>query len=190
MAAKPPGGRRKAIDALPDAVDYVRADWARERPDLDTSAIGVFARVSRLHARQRALLTGLYEEYDLTLAAFDVLANLRRSGPPHRKTAGELAESSLLTTGGVTFRLDRLEEQDLIKRVRAAGDRRVVYAQLTEHGREVIDAVIDRHAHAEREMLDDLSAAEMDRLARLLKRATASIEMYAQRRADSGSASD
>lgn len=161
-----------------DAVDQVLLDWARERPELDATAIGVFGRVSRLHAKQRAILHEIYEEYDLTLPSFDVLANLRRSGAPHRKTAGELASSSMLTTGGITFRLDRMEQQGLIERIRTPADRRVVYAQLTSRGREVIDTVFDKHVHAEREMLTDLSVKEVQQLARLLRKAEKSIGTY------------
>lgn len=166
-----------------DAVDEVLLDWSRERPELDTTAIGVFARISRLHVRQRALLHEIYEDYGLTLPSFDVLANLRRSGYPHRKTAGELASSSMLSTGGITFRLDRLEEQGLVERVRTPSDRRKIYAQLTARGLEVIDEVFVRHVDSEREMLGELSPQAIEQLTKLLRTAERSIASYGTRSA-------
>ncbi|MDO2934635.1 MarR family transcriptional regulator [Paeniglutamicibacter sulfureus] len=161
-----------------DSVDDILEDWKRERPDLDAETIGVFGRLPRVVAQQRAMQNENYEEFGLTLASFDVLANLRRSGAPHRKTAGELASSSMLTTGGITFRLDRMEEQGLIERVRTPSDRRVVYAQLTARGKEIIDAIIARHLETQRHMLGDMEPAEIAQLAMLLKKAGNSIAAY------------
>ena len=76
--------------------------------------MGVFGRIARVAARSQADLTDVLSVYDLTPASFDVLANLRRSDPPHRKTPGELAESSMMSTGGMTFRVDKLTEADLV----------------------------------------------------------------------------
>jgi DNA-binding MarR family transcriptional regulator len=159
----------------PDAIDGILADWARERPDLDASSIDVLGRLMRLGNQVRAAESSYFDEYGLTLASFDVLANLRRSGPPHRKTAGELATSSMLTTGGITFRLDRMEEQNLIERVRTREDRRVVYAQLTAHGKAVIDEAFGKHLEQQRRLLSGLTPSELDQLAMLLKKAEASV---------------
>lgn len=159
-----------------DTVDAVIADWRRERPDLDATAIGVFGRVTRLHAQQRSILNALYAQFDLTLPVFDLLASLRRADPPYRKTAGQLANSSMLTTGGITFRLDKMEQQGLVERIRTKDDRRVVYAQLTSRGVELIDTVIEKHLEAERKMLLDLSKDELATLAGLLKKALVSTD--------------
>ncbi|MHC6222467.1 MarR family winged helix-turn-helix transcriptional regulator [Arthrobacter sp. MMS24-S77] len=161
-----------------DAIDRILADWLRERPDLDASSIGVLGRLLRLANQVRAVESSYFDAYGLTLASFDVLANLRRSGPPHRKTAGELATSSMLTTGGITFRLDRMEEQNLIERVRTREDRRVVYAQLTAHGKAVIDEAFGRHLDKQRQMLSGLTPSELDQLAALLKKAEASVVAF------------
>jgi len=168
----------------PDTVDDILEDWGRERPELDVTSIGVFGRLTRVVAKQRAIHTARYEKYGLTWASFDVLANLRRSGGPHGKTAGELAKSSMLTTGGITFRLDRMEEQSLIERVRTREDRRLVYARLTEHGKDMVDFVFDQHVQAQSEMLARLSTAEIDQLAMLLKKVELSITEYQQRQID------
>lgn len=161
-----------------DAIDRILADWLRERPDLDASSIGVLGRLLRVANQIRAVESSYFDEYGLTLASFDVLANLRRSGPPHRKTAGELATSSMLTTGGITFRLDRMEEQNLIERVRTREDRRVVYAQLTTHGKAVIDEALGKHLDKQRQMLSGLTPLELDQLAALLKKAEASVVAF------------
>ena len=171
----------KSTSAESDAIDAIMLDWARERPELDPSSLAVFGRLPRLVAQQRNVQNANYAEFGLTLASFDVLANLRRSGAPHRKTAGELASSSMLTTGGITFRLDRMEEQGLIERVRTPADRRVVYAQLTAHGKEVIAAVIAKHFETQRNMLAGMDQAEADELASLLRKAGNSIADYEDR---------
>ncbi|MFJ5956991.1 MarR family winged helix-turn-helix transcriptional regulator [Paenarthrobacter sp. NPDC092416] len=161
-----------------DAVDSILDDWARERPELDAGTIGVFGRVARIIIKQRAIENAVFEKHGLTLASFDVLANLRRSGEPHRKTAGELASSSMLTTGGITFRLDRMEEQNLIERVRTKTDRRVVYAQLTPHGKKVIDSIFAEHLDTQHQMLEGLTSKEISQLSLLLKKVSASIDQF------------
>ncbi|MGJ3191566.1 MULTISPECIES: MarR family winged helix-turn-helix transcriptional regulator [Paenarthrobacter] len=163
---------------ISDAVDSILEDWARERPELDAGTIGVFGRLARIIIKQRVIENSVFEKYGLTLASFDVLANLRRSGEPHRKTAGELASSSMLTTGGITFRLDRMEEQNLIERVRTRTDRRVVYAQLTSHGKEVIDSIFAEHLATQRQMLEGLSSKEVNQLSTLLRKVSASIDEF------------
>ncbi|OLT11163.1 MarR family transcriptional regulator [Actinomadura sp. CNU-125] len=164
-----------APDYHRDEVDEIVDQWTRQRPDVSAETIGVFGRITRLDIAQRAVVRTVHERHGLTPGAFDVLANLRRSGEPHRKTAGELAESSLLTSGGITFRLDRMEADGLIRRTRLPGDRRVVYAELTELGLAKIDEVFAEHVAAERRMLGLLDADELARLTSLLRKLGASI---------------
>jgi DNA-binding MarR family transcriptional regulator len=161
-----------------DTVDSILEDWAREKPGLDAGTIGVFGRLAQIIIKQRVIENSVFEKYGLTLASFDVLANLRRSGEPHRKTAGELASSSMLTTGGITFRLDRMEEQNLIERVRTRTDRRVVYAHLTPHGKDVIDSIFEEHLATQRQMLAGLNAKEITQLSGLLRKVSASIDQF------------
>ena len=153
-----------------DEVDHIIDEWLRERPDVDPSSIGTIGRITRLSGIQTIMLRGVHEQFGLSPAAFDVMASLRRSGPPYRKTAGELADSSLLTSGGVTLRLDRLEADGWVRRVRSSDDRRVVYAELTEKGLAAIDAVFDAHIRAEQELLRELSSTERRQLNDLLRR--------------------
>jgi DNA-binding MarR family transcriptional regulator len=150
--------------------------WHRERPDVDVSALAVFGRLHRGYQRYTMLLTEVFERHGITMAAFDVLATLRRTGPPYRRTAGELAGISLVSTGGVTLRLDRLEKAGLITRERDAEDRRVVHAQLTALGMEVTDRVVEDHFANERRMLSGLTETERKQLARLLGKLERSLE--------------
>ncbi|MDX6739587.1 MarR family winged helix-turn-helix transcriptional regulator [Actinocorallia sp. A-T 12471] len=169
-----------ADETFRDEVDEIVDQWREQRPDVSPDAIGVFGRITRINIAQRAILREVHERHGLTLAAFDVLANLRRSGAPHRKTAGELAESSLLTSGGITFRLDKMEADGLIRRTRSKEDRRVVYAELTELGLAKIDEVFAEHLATEQRMLGGLAEAEAALLTALLRKLGASVDASAQ----------
>lgn len=158
-----------------DVVDRIIDEWHSVRPDVDASSIGVFGRLSRLQPLQRAATAELHEQHGLTVAAFDVLASLRRGGPPFRKTVGELAASSLLTSSAVTLRLDNLERDGLVRRVRTGNDRRQVFAELTEEGLARIDAIFEEHIALERQMLGLLDDGEQAELARLLRKLSLSL---------------
>jgi DNA-binding MarR family transcriptional regulator len=168
--------RRSTPDPPPsDAVDEVIEQWRRERPDLDPTPMAVFGRIARTFALQRRAQAAIHDANGLSHAAFDMLANLRRSGPPHRKTASSLARSSLVSTGGITFRMDGLESAGLIRRVRDPSDRRVIYAELTPEGLRLIDKAIEQHIRLLHEMLAGLTASEQQELARLLSKLEQSI---------------
>ncbi|MER7989842.1 MarR family transcriptional regulator [Streptomyces noursei] len=154
--------------AEPDAVARVIEDWARERPDLDTSPLAVLARLHRSYLRYSTRLTASIERHGLSVAGFDVLTALRRAGRPYRLTAGQLAASGLVSSAGVTLRIDRLEKDGLIVRERDAEDRRVVYSRLTDAGLATVDEVFAEHLENERRMLAGMSPAECRQLARLL----------------------
>ncbi|GAA4089163.1 MULTISPECIES: MarR family winged helix-turn-helix transcriptional regulator [Actinomadura] len=167
---------RRSVDR-PDTVDLIIEQWRRERPDVDVSGLAVFGRLHRGFLRYHALIDEVFDRYGLNMAAFDVLTALRRSGPPYRKTAGELAAISLLSTGGITLRLDRLEKAGLVVRERDPDDRRVVHARLTDEGLAVIDRAVADHFANERRMLAGLSETEQRQLARLLSRLERSLEV-------------
>ncbi|WP_374999675.1 MarR family winged helix-turn-helix transcriptional regulator [Aeromicrobium sp. CTD01-1L150] len=166
-------------------VDRIVSDWRRERPELmSLRPMAIFGRLSRIGARQRTIFNSRHEAAGLSLGSFDVLANLRRSGPPHEKTPGDLAESSMLSSGGITLRLDRMEADGLIDRTRSEHDRRVVHASLSARGREVIDAVYGQHVAAQAALLADLTEEELEDLERLLRKVEVSIEKNADRARD------
>ena len=121
-------------DQVVDGVDQVARDWRRERPDIDVSSIGIVTRIWRiarhLENQRREQLAGLGTDR----GTMDVLAMLRRSGPPFRRSAGELTRSALITSGGVSQRLEKLERAGLITRHVDTSDRRRVDVELTASG--------------------------------------------------------
>lgn len=118
------------------------------------------------------------------MAGFDVLTALRRSGEPYRLTAGQLADSGLVSSAGVTLRIDRLEKDGLIVRERDGQDRRVVYSRLTEKGLATVDTAFAEHLDNENRMLTGLSPSERRQLARLLRKLEISILDADETRAD------
>jgi DNA-binding MarR family transcriptional regulator len=153
-----------------DGVDLILEQWERERPDLDHSPIGVIGRVSRLARELEARLEPVYREHGLEPGWHDVLAPLRRAGPPYRLRPSEFSGSLMLTSSGTTKRLDRLEQAGLIKRDPDPTDRRGVLITLTPAGVELIDGLTAAHMANEARLLSPLSEAERDRLAGLLRK--------------------
>jgi DNA-binding MarR family transcriptional regulator len=153
-----------------DGVDLILEQWRRERPDLDPSPIGVIGRISRLARELEQELERVYREHGLEAGWHDVLATLRRHGPPYQLRPSEFSNSLMLTSSGTTKRLDRLEQAGLITRAPDPQDRRGVIITLTPAGLELIDTVMAAHLENERRLLGALSEAERERLAKLLRK--------------------
>ena len=153
-----------------DGVDEILEQWRRERPDLDPSPIGVVGRVSRLARELEQRLEPVYREHGLEAGWHDVLATLRRTGPPYRLRPTEFSSALMLTSSGTTKRLDRLEQAGLIERGPDPDDRRGTLITLTAAGHELIDAVTEAHLANERRLLSALTDAEQQRLADLLRK--------------------
>lgn len=153
-----------------DGVDEILEQWRRERPDLDPSPIGVVGRISRLAREIEQRLEPVYREHGLEAGWHDILATLRRSGPPYRLRPTELTGATMLTSSGTTKRLDKLEQAGLIARTPDPDDRRGTLITLTGEGRRVIDATTAAHWDNERRILAGLSDAEQRRLAELLRK--------------------
>ena len=117
-----------------DHVDFIQAQWAQEKPDLDTSPMGVVGRISRISRHLDQLLQKNYAQFGLNGGEFDVLAALRRSGHPYQLTPTQLFNSLMLSSGAMTNRLDRLEDEGLIKRAPNPKDRRGILVTLTGQG--------------------------------------------------------
>src|SRR5690349_528586 len=117
-----------------DGVDRILAQWATERPDLDTTAMGVFGRLQRIARIAGESQERAYAAYGIGRPEFDVLATLRRSGRPYQLSPGALAASMMLSTGGTTARLDRLEKAGLVARSPDPSDRRGILVRLTDKG--------------------------------------------------------
>ena len=144
-----------------DGVDLIVEQWRRERPDLDPSPIGVIGRISRLARELEQRLETVYREQGLESGW---------SGPPYRLRPTEFTGALMLTSSGTTKRLDRLERAGLITRAPDPSDRRGTLIELTDAGRELIDAATEAHLDNERHLLAALPEADQRRLADLLRK--------------------
>jgi DNA-binding MarR family transcriptional regulator len=170
---------READGTAPDEVDRLVAAWRRERPDLDVEPLAVLSRVSRL-ARHLALARRTaFAEHDLEQFEFDVLASLRRAGPPYELSPGRLLTETLVGSGTMTHRLDRLEQRGLVHRQPDPEDGRSVRVRLTARGRARVDAAFADLLDRERTLLASLSPDQQATLADLLRRLTAPFDATA-----------
>jgi DNA-binding MarR family transcriptional regulator len=152
-----------------DHLDMVLGQWSRQWPGLDASPMAVIGRLKRLSRLLDAELRRVFATHGLDSASFDVLATLRRSDPPHRLTPAQLMESSMVTSGAVSQRLDRLETGGLVSRTRSTADARVVHVELTAQGRALIDRALPDHVANEHRLLGALDPDERDALAGTLR---------------------
>lgn len=155
-----------------DHVDHLLAQWADERPELPTGALAVAARVARLHRFLVRTSAEAMTGFGLTEGEGNVLAALRRAGPPYALTPTDLYRSLLLSSGAMTNRVDRLQERGFVVREDDPSDRRRVLVRLTEDGREVIEAAMDAHVAALEGAIDAAlpEAEDRDLLVGLLRR--------------------
>jgi len=157
-------------DPSDDDVDRIVDDWSRERPDLDFAPLHVLSRIDRLarhleRARRGAFLSSGLEPWE-----FDVLAALRRAGEPYRLSPKALLQQTLVSSGTMTNRIDRLVQRRLVERHTDPHDGRGVLVAMTERGRERVDNAIAELLEDEAALLALLSPAERERLSALLKR--------------------
>jgi DNA-binding MarR family transcriptional regulator len=151
-----------------DEVDRLIAAWKRERPDLDLSPLAVLSRITRI---ARHLDIARRDAFgDLENWGFDVLAALRRAGEPHQLSPGQLMQETLVTSGTMTNRLDRLEELQLITREPDPNDGRGSLVTLTRAGMRAVDSAMEDLLENERELLQNLSVKEREVLANLLSK--------------------
>lgn len=153
---------------LPDEVDEIVAAWRRERPDLDVEPLQVLSRLDRLAGVLAERRSAIFARHDLRRHGFDVLAVLRRAGPPEL-TAGELAARTYVTSGTMTSRLDGLTVRGLVTRAADRDDGRLVRVALTAAGRRIIDAAFEELVEAERDLLTPLGADAQAALAATLR---------------------
>ncbi|TVT53203.1 MarR family transcriptional regulator [Amycolatopsis rhizosphaerae] len=165
---------------MADHVDRVLEQWGKQRPDLDASPMGVIGRLRRLTRLIDAELVRTFAVHGLDEPSFDVLATLRRNDPPHRLTPKQLMRSTMITSGGVSQRLARLEGRGLVRRTPNEADGRGVLVELTEEGRALIDRALPDHVANEHRLLgalDESERAELsDRLRVLLESLGDTIE--------------
>jgi DNA-binding MarR family transcriptional regulator len=151
-----------------DSVDRIISQWNAVRPDLDSSPIAIIGRTSRLSRLIDRRLAESFARFDLESWMYDVMATLRRSGDPYELTAGDLMRHTMVTTGAVTNRIDRLEQRGFVERA-SSQDRRQVLVRLTKKGLATIDEVVIAHLETEREILSVLSARQRAELGSLLR---------------------
>lgn len=154
----------------PDVIDRMMAAWREARPDLDPSPLALVGRVIVLAQHLQRSVEAALEKHNLTLGQFDILATLRRNGPKGGLTPTQLLESVMLSSGGMTARLDTLERDKLIYRKADAKDRRMVVVALTAKGRRVIDAATATRFREACESMPPLAADEREVLAEMLRK--------------------
>jgi DNA-binding MarR family transcriptional regulator len=163
--------------ALPqDEVDRIVAAWRRERPDLDVAPLEVLSRVTRLARHLDRARGAAFAAHGLEVWEFDVLAALRRAGPPYELTPGQLTAETLVTSGTMTNRIDRLEHRRLVARGPDPSDGRGVLVRLTDDGRTVVDTALEDLLARERGLLAELDDAALASLAAQLRRLVAPFD--------------
>jgi DNA-binding MarR family transcriptional regulator len=152
-----------------DDVDRLIAAWQRERPDLDVAPMQVLSRITRLALHLDRARREAFADHGLEPSEFDVLSALRRSGEPYQLSPGQLVQETLVTSGTMTNRVDRLVDKGLVRRLPDPADRRGVQVRLTTAGRAAVDGALDALLGREQELLAALPADDAAGLADALR---------------------
>jgi DNA-binding MarR family transcriptional regulator len=161
---------------MPDHIDRIQSQWRQERPDLDVEALGTLGRLFRAASLAESKLAEGLAPHGLQPGWFDLLAALRRAGAPYELNPTELMGATMLTSGGVTKRLDRLAEAGLLERRPDPTDRRGTLVRLTREGKRTIDRAIATHSKNETSLLSALPAADRRALDASLRKLLAAVE--------------
>jgi DNA-binding MarR family transcriptional regulator len=161
--------RVEHVAEVRDEVDDLVAGWRVERPDLDLEPLHVLSRVSRLARHLDRARRTAFAAHGLETWEFDVLSALRRQGPPYQLSPGSLLRATLVTSGTMTNRIDRLAEGGLVRRLPDPQDKRGVLVKLTDRGKAVADSALTDLLEQERGLLTGLDASERELLAALLR---------------------
>jgi DNA-binding MarR family transcriptional regulator len=153
-----------------DEVDRIVGSWTRERPDLDFAPLQVLSRVDRLAKHLERARKVAFAASDLETWEFDVLAALRRAGAPYQLSPKALLQQTLVTSGTMTNRIDRLVARRLVERRTDPNDGRGILVLMTDEGRSRVDAAISTLLEAESVLLAGLSRADQERLSALLRK--------------------
>jgi DNA-binding MarR family transcriptional regulator len=164
---------------LPDRIERARAEWADEEPGLDTSPMEVIGRVLRAAHLADAHIRRVLRRESLDRGGFDVLATLRRTGPPYQLTPTALYQELVLTSGAMTHRVDALARAGLVERISGRTDRRSSLVGLTARGKSVVDRAMAAHMRCEAAMVASLADEDRQALAALLKKLLSGIEVEA-----------
>ncbi|HSA50156.1 MAG TPA: MarR family transcriptional regulator [Yinghuangia sp.] len=164
---------------MKDEVDRLIEAWRRERPDLDVEPLEVLSRVTRLARHLDRARRLAFSARDLEPWEFDVLSALRRAGAPYQLSPGQLLTQTLVTSGTMTNRIDRLTAKGLVLRLPDPGDRRGVLVRLTDEGRDRVDSAMADLLEHERDILAGLDSGQRAALANLLRSVVAPFDNHA-----------
>ena len=159
-----------------DRVDDILAQWNRERPDLDVGPMGLIGRLRRISHHLTREMEKTFAAHGLNFASFDVLATLRRSGPPYALSPGDLSATMMITSGTMTNRVDQLEKAGLVERRLNPDDRRSFIVSLTDMGFATIDAAVTDHVATQTRIVSMLTSEERAALDALLSKFLVSFE--------------
>jgi len=157
-------------------MEAIIAQWAKQRPDLDTEPMALIGRLTRLSARISREMGETFARHGLSAASFDVLATLLRAGPPHALSPNQLLATMMVTSGTMTNRIDQLQKSGLVARVQNAADKRSVLIRLTAKGRRIIDAAVTDHVKTQTRLVSVISKDDRAALNRLVSEYLSSIE--------------
>ena len=161
---------------MADHVDRLRAQWARELPDLDTEPMAILGRARRLTLLAGSSIEKTFAGFGLDRGEFDVISTLRRAGPPYRLTPTDLYSTLMISSGGLTHRLGRLEKAGLISREKSTRDGRSLEVVLTPAGISLAEVAFRADMANEARYLAALAPVEREALAGLLRRLLEELE--------------
>jgi DNA-binding MarR family transcriptional regulator len=159
-----------------DWTDHLLEEWTARRPELEMAPYEVTARLSRAALHVARHQEQVFERFGLNRGEVGVLSALRIAGPHNRLSPTRLFKGLMLSSAGITSRLDRLEQRGLVKRTRDPDDRRGILVGLTDEGARVVDEAVTANTASERQLIAGLSSAEIETLTGLLKKLVASLE--------------
>ena len=172
-----PAEKPDATD-LRDDVDHFIAQRASETPEIDTEGMAIFGRIYRIATRVAPHMEALFARYGLERGEFDVLATLQRSGPPYRLSPTTLYTSLMVSSGGLTYRLKRLEAAGLISRIPSPDDGRSLIVALTDEGQKLTRAAFQEDMRLESSWLTALTTDERRALAKLLRKLGLAVPIF------------
>lgn len=152
-----------------DHVDKIQAQWQHELPDADLSGQSIVARVHRLGIHLTREITAVYREFGLTEGEFDILCTIRRTGEPYEIRPADIAASTMVTTGGTSKRLEKLERAGLIAKAPGKGDGRSKIVRLTARGKDTIERAFEAHLENERRLISALNVSDQEQLEKILR---------------------
>ena len=164
------------VMTVEDEVDRIVEAWQRERADLDVTPLGVFSRIGRLSRHLDLARRAAFTSRGLEVWEFDVLSALRRAGEPYELTPGRLLTQTLVSSGTMTNRIDRLVAHGLVVRAPAPEDRRVVLVRLTEEGLAAVDAALEDLLRRESKLLAAIDDEQSEELSAILRQLLTQFE--------------